>query len=291
MKLSDYCTFLPEFPYSGNSLDNTLMRRDRISASGFDFIQCNSPAMKRGLTFDIDHRNAFEIIEDSGLPKPNVTVYNRLNGHAHATYLIGNPVGVFGASRKAPVMFYRAIERAYTRRLKADWGYTGFMMKCPFSQRWECDWGPTSPYEMAELDDVLTFSEKRWKDNDVEIGTGRNVTLFNSIRVQAYSQVNKIRKSGGTIEDLSEFVTTIAYQVNVGFRQPLLMAEVESTVRSVTDWTWDHIQEGGLSEYSRNRVMKRWLAINGREIGKPWVEEGISRSLWYRRNRSKTLST
>lgn len=285
MNQAAFQNFLPTRPYSGDVLDCSLTRREKEDALTFRYIQNSHPSFKPVLTFDLDRGDAWFAAEDAGLPDPNYICCNPNNGHAHAVYLLDEPV-FFGGRSTKPQVFYKAVQRGYTRRLGGDWGYSGFLTKNPYSRRWETDWKRSVPYRLAELDDVLTAEDKVWRDKEVEVGHGRNCTLFDTIRQKAYREVGKVRKRGGSRAELAAFVLALAVQVNLEFAEPLLISEVRCTAESVSDWTWENVIPEGLSTRGRNVALKRWLTTNGKEIGKPWLREGVSRATWYRRKQN-----
>ncbi len=85
-----------------------------------------------------------------GLPEPSFTVVNPANGHAHFVYQLRGWLQIDGcdARQLKAVRYYAAIERAYTKALRADPGYAGLVHHNPLSPRYSARVGPKTPYSL-----------------------------------------------------------------------------------------------------------------------------------------------
>lgn len=179
------------------------------------------------------------------------------------------------------------MRRGFTRRLGADWAYSGNLTKNPFHRAWPTVWLAHAPYRLDELNDSLTPDDKLWHSKEAEIASiSRNCTLFEKLRRAAYEIVMPIKRSGGTLDDFTARLSSEAMTLNSLFAPPLSLTEVRGIVRSVAKWTWSHFSEAGSARFRQKqaaRIAIRWKRINGAPVGKPWESAGISRATYYRR--------
>src|SRR5450631_2302348 len=132
---------------------------------------------------------------DVELAEPSFVVVNPTNGHAHYVYLLRGWLRVDGenATDLAAVRYYAAIERAYTRALRADVGYAGLVQHNPFHSAYETRSGRDDPYSLRELAafvELPAFAPRR----AAEIRTdGRNIETFDRLRRWAYAVIGEYR--------------------------------------------------------------------------------------------------
>ena len=168
-----------------------------------------------------------------------------------------------------------------------DRQYRGLIGKNPLHSAWRVEWRWEQPYTLHELADWL-FPRDLVPDPCVALtfGAGRNCTLFDELRVVAYREVRGFKKS----RDLDAFrgrLEVVAHAINREFAVPLPPSEVRAIVKSVARWTWARFTDESFSQ--RQSVLgskgaaKRWAGHVSAERTKPWVEQAISRSTWYRR--------
>ena len=83
----------------------------------------------------------------------------------------------------APVLIVED-ESLMREKLQADAGYSGLITKTPGHARWMLLRGPRRAYDLDELAEYLPGLEKhRPKRRAEEVGLGRNVTLFDALRI------------------------------------------------------------------------------------------------------------
>lgn len=249
---------LPHRPYCTDDYERGTWARQVSSALQKRYIQPNPPAVRFRLLFDVDRPAGALVWEDANLAPPNWAATNPRNGHAHVCYEIDIPISVDPFIERAPVRFAAAIECAYRESLKADEGYAGTLCKNPLHK----DWITTvfrdegySLHEMSEyIPDLNRFNDKRRKIP--EAGLGRNVALFNRLRLWAYKAVNIYRN--GDYDTWHEAVAEKARSYN-DFSAPLDWNEVKHTVKSVAKWVWRIAPESALrfSRLQAERGAKR----------------------------------
>lgn len=275
-----YLRSLPAKPYCTDWLGGRLFIRDRKKAAAYAMVQHNSPVILRWMVFDIDCDNAHLRIEDRGCPPPTFIALNRDNGHAHAAYLLDTPVSAFAASSREAIRYCEDIERGLTHKLGADASYAGFLSKNPLSSRWVTEWQAVIPYELDTLNDCLDKSDKRKVSRGEPSAIGRNVSIFDALRVVAYKQCVAFKTAGKSLEDFALMLRCVANATNVTFPIRLSDAEIKSIVRSVAKWVWSRFTFDRLSAIQRDRGKRRWLKSEPLTKTRPWEQLGVSRRTW-----------
>ena len=123
---------------------------------------------------------AATIWQQVGLPEPSFTVVNPANGHAHHVYQLRGWLQIDGAdaSQLKAVRYYAAVERAYTKVLRADPGYAGLVVHNPLSSRYKAMPGAKKPYSLRELASYVTLAPTpRRREPEIRC-IGRNVEVF-----------------------------------------------------------------------------------------------------------------
>jgi hypothetical protein len=87
-----------------------------------------------------------------------------------------------------------------------------------------------------------------------EVGLGRNCTVFESVRLYAYSEWRRQGFEG--YERLFDSVYACAMDLNARFTIPLGMREVRGIARSIAKWTARHITREGFAEWGDARRAK-----------------------------------
>ena len=127
----DFDKLIPLRPFCADDLADGLQIRKREIAVQKKHIQLNGPTAYRWLVHDIDRADAYFAHRDAVLAEPNFIAINRDNGHAHTAALLAVPVAKHQNARLEPLRYFAAVERGYTRRLAADRGYAGLIVKNP----------------------------------------------------------------------------------------------------------------------------------------------------------------
>lgn len=195
------------------------------------------------LVFDVDRPGAALAHEDANVAAPNLIVINKENQHAHLIYKLEKGVSKFPDSSLKALRYLAAIETAYTLKLQADFGYAGLITKNPLNPFWTTWNIHNNLYSLAELADYVELEKVRTcTKQEVEIGVGRNVYIFDSGRYWAYGAVRNFRKDK-TYQDFLKAVLSHLQGLNGLFAAPLPLNEVVSTAKSIAKWTWTHDRE------------------------------------------------
>jgi len=243
---------LPHRPYCTDALDCGLQIRNAKTAIKKRYIQHNPPHLLAWMTFDVDRPGAALDWQDEVLPAPAWVAENRANGHAHLSWGIAAPVLRCETARMKPLKYAALIEEGYRRVLGADQGYSGLITKNPLSTSWRV-WMPSGDeggvYDLNYLADWVDLPRHLPRRKDAS-GLGRNVDLFDGLRVWAYAHVDDFREHGEVgWAAWMRAVHAKAEELNI-FCPPLPLAEIRATARSVSKWTWERYI--GKSEIKRS---------------------------------------
>lgn len=236
---------LTEAPYLARCSDNksASLVRPREFAIRFPYMQINRRGMVSWLIFDLDHANSL-IWDDLGLPKPNLIVRNRANGHSHLYYAIV-PVCTTEKGRDKPIQYMKAIYSAFALKLQADPDYnSGPVAKTPGHPWWLTTELHDHVYDLGDLAEYVSTRVSPWKKVPrlEDLPDSRHVMLFERLRYFAYSVVAEHRENGN-FETFCRALDASAHNLNTFHRQGfrtgnLPLSSLRATVRSVSRWTW-----------------------------------------------------
>ena len=235
------------------------------------------PGWKTALRFDVDCPcdrrphvksgycpRAATYWRDAALAEPSFIVVNPANGHAHYVYLLRGWLRVDGANAAdlAAVRYFVAIERAYTRALRADAGYAGLVQHNPFHARYETFSGRDEPYSLRELAAHVELPALAPRPR-TEIRTdGRNVETFDRLRFWAYTTIGEYRC--GPRETWDEVVDARALAIAEEVRaahpaasHPYTDQEALATAKSVAGWVWSRYIGGSLTRVRTDAAVRR----------------------------------
>jgi hypothetical protein len=282
-----FAELIPRRPYCADELSHGLRIRPRVSALRMLHVQLNGPDVYRWMVHDIDLSTAREAHERAGLPPPNFIAINRENGHAHSAYILETPVARHDMAEVRPLRFFADVERGIARRLSADLSYAGLVTKNPTHPIWDTEWRRTDPYSLRSLNNCLSAHDKRREVGlRSQSGAGRNCTIFDELRHPAYRRVRSFKNQQRSRDEWFDWCLNGALDLNVQFASPLGFSEVKAIAKSVCSWTWRHFSVERYRQIQSRRSQlansKRW-GDDSAEKRQPWVEQGISRSTYYRR--------
>ena len=269
---------LPRKPYCSNELAFGVKVRSRPVALAHKYIQLNSPWVKWCLVFDLDYPATSYAAYDVDLPWPTFYVHNWRNSHAHLIYALTNPVYTCDNARLKPLRYAAAIEAAYIRRLGADPGYAGLIAKNP----WRDDFWSVFAYNglSYELEELACHVEGELKPLPRRAketwGLGRNCTLFEKVSAWAYRAVRRYWEPGRVGGGWDTAVLEKCAELNGEFPSPLPSGEVSCTARSVARWVWRRFTPGGLSEWQRRQIGRRWAVESKRGEGLELLRGGLT---------------
>jgi len=235
------------------------------------------PDWKTALRFDVDcpcdrqpHARsgycprAATYWRDALVAEPSFIVVNPTNGHAHYVYLLRGWIRIDGtnASELTAVRYFAAIERAYTRALRADAGYAGLVQHNPFSASYETFNGRDEPYSLRELAAFVELPPLAPRRKSEIRTDGRNVETFDRLRSWAYAQIGEYRC--GPRETWDEVVAARALAIakevraaHVGASHAYSDAEALDTAKSVAGWVWSRYDGGHLTRVRADEAVRR----------------------------------
>jgi hypothetical protein len=228
-----------QWPSATDNLAKGTWRQPREQALMRRYIQANPSALLTAIVIDIDHEDALyrAASTDARIPMPNYVAQSP-SGRGHAAYVLEAPVCKSSNGRQKPLDFAARVETGLVRALDGDRGYTGFLTKNPLHDHWDTWWGADRPYSLSELagglQDWLPKSLPRKAAENT--GLGRNVALFNRVRLWSYSAVR--RHWSGDQRTWEEVTLAYALNVNQEFMTPLDGREVQSVARSISRYVW-----------------------------------------------------
>jgi len=260
------------FSHSGGNMGNLAETyRERLPAHGYaadDYsrgvrVYAVAEAIKKAivqhnwrnslswLVYDVDRGTAAYDYQDRAAPPPNIVAINTNNGHAHLFYGLEEPVHKNTTSSQKAQRYAASIDVALTRALGADPGYSKLLSKNPLHDRWVTLYVRADLYDLDELAGWLDLEPYKDKRRRLPaIGEGRNVTLFESLRLWAY----RARRQPYLSEEMFlEAVRSHAMVLNADFHPPLPHSEVRSTAKSVARWTWRKMSTEGFRAYQKRR--------------------------------------
>ena len=95
-----------------------------------------------------------------------------------------------------------------------------------------------------------------------EVGLGRNVTVFDFVRLWAYKKVRDYKHQQGGFVHWQKAVYDRCLARNADFTRPMDSREVYHIARSVAKWTWTRFDleasDARFSSLQRHRVSTRW---------------------------------
>lgn len=223
---------LPNKPYCTNAKGFCHIRT-KSEAIKHAYIQPNHPAVVHWLVFDIDNDNALFAYHDHNAPRPQLIIKNPHNGHAHYCYKLSEKVGIWGRSSERAVKYLDAVYNALQRKLGADRGYSGNLIKNPAHSDWQTyATGAEKSYSLAELADYLELEPLHAQKEPIQANNGyfgRNCAVFHETRHQAYAIAHK-----HDYKTLFTVVLDIATKQNAKFDDPMNPNEVRHIAKSIT---------------------------------------------------------
>lgn len=221
---------LPKRPYCTNA-KGFCRPRTKKHAIKHAYIQPNHPAVAQWLVFDLDHEQALFAYHDNNAPRPQLIIKNPQNGHAHYCYRLSEKVGLWGKSSSRAIEYLKAVYKALQRKLGADAGYSGNLIKNPVHKNWlTYTTGTKKSYTLGELAEYLDLTEptKNPVVNDENWYFGRNHEVFERTRHQAYPIADKYG-----YDTLYRVVLAIASEENAKFYNPMHPKELHHIARSI----------------------------------------------------------
>lgn len=281
---------LPKRPYCTNAKGFCHIRT-KSQAIKHAYIQPNTPFKVKWLVFDVDDPNALFAFHDNDTPRPQLIIKNPTNGYAHYCYKLAFPIALMGETNEKAVKYLDTVYNALKRKLGADLGYSGNLIKNPTHPNWRTYiTGAKKSYTLDELAEYLELDILKTPKVANDDYFGRNCSVFHATRVQAYPIAHKHDYKG-----LYSEILIIATTENAKFDEPLYPNELKHIAKSITRYC----KSPKFVAYS-SAWFSRLQAHRGRQGGKkskrppsptsertqkPWLALGISRATYYRRQK------
>ena len=255
----------PRRPYCTDDLEAGLRIRSLKQALTKCYIQANPPHLRVWSLYDIDRPGGALAWEGPNLPPPSWAAVNRENAHAHLAYGLRVPVLTSSMeARQAPLRYLNAVEAAFRAKLQADDGFSGLITKNPAHPLWRTLQGPDLAYELGDLAEWVDLEhfKPRQGVKVAEVGLGRNVTVFDFVRLWAYKKVREYKNVRGGFVHWQKAVYDRCMARNGDFAHPMDNREAYHIARSVAKWTWQRFDleasDARFSKLQALRVSNRW---------------------------------
>jgi hypothetical protein len=257
-----------------------VCRQPRTEALTRRYIQANPSALITSLIVDVDHDDALLRVmsRETGAPVPSYVAQSP-SGRAHVAYLLKAPVCRTDSARLEPMRFAARVEAGLVSALSGDLGYAGFLTKNPVHEHWDTFWASDHLYTLKELADHLPDHLPRTLPRRAaeSSGLGRNVTLFNRVRLWSYRAVRA--HWGGTVEAWEADTYAYALAVNQEFVVPLDASEVGHLAKSVSRWTWRNFTPKQFSKIQTERSRIATSAAAAVRTAKKTINDELIRSV------------
>lgn len=290
-------------PYCSDNLDYGLAIRNKLIAKEKKYIQANQPFMVNWLCFDIDYPGVLETtFEEKFLPAPNFLIENPINKHSHLIYGLVSGVCSSSHAKHHPLRYLASVEYSLRKELKADFGFSGLIIKNPLHEAWNTYEIEKKLWDLSDLADYLTLPKKLPQKAQL-VGLGRNCTLFELARKFAYAQITLFR-TNSTKEIFHQSILGYIQTQNTSFPQPLQFNECRSIAKSISNWTWKNyrqrMDDASWKEYVDKTHTSEIQSRRGKKSGevryegsneqlKPWKKLSISRAWYYRQKQAEKV--
>jgi hypothetical protein len=246
-----------------------LRRTTRKHAILENYLQFNHMHTAKWFVFDVDRPSSHYDWDDLHAPAPNFTVTNPENGHSHLIYGLETPIFTTDNANFKPVRFAASVQNALLLKLFADRGYSGVICKNPTAEKWIIsEWQPYL-YDLSWLSDYLALNPpEKVKNHRLEYGLGRNCTLFDTVRLWAYSEIRKTVYHNDLFCFMSAVINYTAEKNIEFFSVPLPNNEVRSIGRSIAKWTFRKLSKQGFNQWADRRRAKSQIVRSMKASGR-----------------------
>jgi hypothetical protein len=248
-------TYKERLPWHGHATDDLqtgvrLYQRQTLLTKAI--VQSNPYNSVGWIIVDMDSPTANLDWQDINAPPPNIVSINKSNGHAHLFYGLENPVHKNELSSYKALKYCAFINIALTQYLGGDEGYAMHLSKNPTNGKWLTLYPRQWLYTLDELADWLPNLGKVKRKRLPDISLGRNVNLFENLRMYAYSE----RRTAIDYQQFYANIYTQAKAHNSSFITPLPNGEIRATAKSIAKWTWVNMSNKGFEEWGEQRRVR-----------------------------------
>lgn len=181
------------------------------------------------LAYDVDGPEAVEHLAATNLgradtPTPNLTIYRKLTGHAHAIYTLRRPVLRGATARPFPLAVLGRCSEWLRLQLQADAGFAGVLVSNPVHADYETVWLRRDPYTLADL---RAYIPRSWRQpRPPRTDAGRNSALFHELMRFAGSPDR-------TDADVRQYAEQLYAEIDILAPHAFTDAELRAIVKSV----------------------------------------------------------
>lgn len=188
----------------------------------------NQKNMIGTLMFDIDHTDPYGPLLTGTVPLPTFLTHHLANGHAQAGYILRHPVDL---QKPNETEFLDDVRQRMVTLWDADPAFTGPLCSGPLAVEYGRVIEVIRP-EPVLLRDLAEHLPRIGKPKTVQHGEGRQRTIFETLRFEAYDLV----KANVTDQRLWTHLEQLAAQLNGQFDVPLTEREIDRNVKNVALW-------------------------------------------------------
>ena len=181
------------------------------------------------LAFDLDAPEAIERLGSASMgsneiPCPNLAVYRKRSGHAHAVYTLHRPVLRAAEARPFPLAALGRCSEWLLQQLRADAGFAGVLVSNPVHADYDTRWLRTEPYTLAELREYIP---RNWRRPRIpQTDAGRNATVFQSLMRYAGS-------AEPSDADVAQYAEQLYASLDIVNPHAFTRSELSGTLKSV----------------------------------------------------------
>ena len=181
------------------------------------------------LAFDLDDRIALEHVAAANIgsheiPCPNIVVYRKQTGHAHAVYTLRRPVFRGEKARPFPLAVLARCSEWLIGALHADAGFTGVLVSNPTHQDYEPVWLRPKAYTLDQLREYIPAGWRRPRIPRTDVG--RNCDLFRALMRFAGVATH-------SNDDVEQYAHQLYNALDVDHPHTYTSAELAGTIKSV----------------------------------------------------------
>ena len=237
------------------------------------------------LAYDVDGREAVERLAAANLggdrtPKPNIAIYRKLTGHAHAIYTLRRPVLRGANARPFPLAVLGRCSEWLRLQLQADAGFAGVLVANPVHADYDSIWLRRQAYS---LDELRAYIPRGWRQpRPPQTDAGRNSALFQALMQYAGSPDR-------TDADIRRYAEWLWTEIDIVSPHAFTSAELHGIVKSVLryrdrwraqGWHVPHWIERQAKRGRRNtRAQQRRKGIRSGEVRRERTRERDRRIL------------
>lgn len=220
-------------PLVGHRLDDDSIRSWRTTpplAWNHPLVEwARTPNSIVALAYDVDGREAVEALAAANVgagqvPTPNLSIYRRLTGHAHAVYTLRRPVLRGATARPTPLAALGRCSEWLRLKLQADSGFAGVLVSNPIHPDYDTVWLRREAYTLEEL---RAHIPRGWRQpTPPRTDAGRNCALFRELMRFAGS-------ADHTEADILRCSEQLYAQMNILVPHAFTWAELRGTLASV----------------------------------------------------------